>query len=115
MGFHVISGGLRGSPWMDLRARVPLLLPPMNQGSRPVEIFFRSVEIFFRGPNFKPGCPGIWQARGKKNKLGIPAAGLALTQPRRDLFFADREISSPAGLKFGRPRAGRARPIRDSL
>ena len=47
--------------------------------------FFSQRRDFFRGPNFKPGCPGIWQAR-EKNKLGIPAAGLALTQPRRDFF-----------------------------
>ena len=77
--------------------------------------FFFAASRFFSRAKFQARLSGNLAGPRKKNKLGIPAAGLALTQPRRDFFFADREISSPAGLKFGRPRAGRARPIRDSL
>ena len=51
---------------------------------------FRSDRICFRGPNFRTGCPGIWQAR-EKHKLAIPAAGPGLTQLCPDFVFAERE------------------------
>ena len=85
-----------------------------HQGSRPVRIFFAATGFCFRGPNFRTGCPGIWQAREKKIRTAIPAAGPGLTQPCPDLFFAERE-KNPDRPHTGRPQAGGAGPIRDSL
>jgi hypothetical protein len=78
---------------------------------------FGSVEISFWRAEFQARQSGNLAGPPKKQKQARhPSRWLWLDSALSRLFFlADRHISSPAGLKFGRQRAGQAHPIRDSL